>query len=145
MPKGAGKRKKGAKRGKPPAEPYKVFISHSSSEKWIARQIAKEIGALGVETWLDEKDIKGGDVWPDKIMQGIDACNEGLVLVSAKSAKSWWVAYEIGGLRAQRKIVTPVLNDVKIETLPSIKDVQAIDLNEFEKFLEQLKARLNLE
>ena len=142
MPKGAGKRKKGARKAAPAAAPYMVFISHSSSEKWIARQISKEIKALGAETWLDEKDIKGGDVWPDKIMQGIDACQEGLVLVSAKSVMSWWVAYEIGALRGQRKIVTPILNDVDVKTMGSIKDVQAIDLNEFEKFLEQLKERL---
>jgi hypothetical protein len=143
MPKGAGKRKKGARKAAPAAASYMVFISHSSSEKWIARQISKEIKALGAETWLDEKDIKGGDVWPDKIMQGIDACQEGLVLVSAKSVMSWWVAYEIGALRGQRKIVTPILNDVDVKTMGSIKDVQAIDLNEFEKFLEQLKVRLN--
>jgi hypothetical protein len=76
-------------------------------------------------------------------MQGLDACQEGLVLVSAKSVMSWWVAYEIGALRGQRKIVTPILNDVDVKTMGSIKDVQAIDLNEFEKFLEQLKVRLN--
>src|SRR5918911_2046442 len=105
MPKGAGKQKKAAKKGKPPAARYKVFISHSSSEKWIAQQMSKEIEALGAETWLDEKDIKGGDIWPEEIMKGIDACNEGVVLVSAKSAKSRWVAYEIGALSAQRKIV----------------------------------------
>ncbi len=139
MPEDAPKREKDAQQGK---DRYKVFISHSSSEKWIARQMSKEIEALGVETWLDEKDIKGGDIWPDKIMKGIDACNEGVVLVSAKSAKSWWVAYEIGALGGQHKTVTPILNDVSAKAMGSMRNVQAIDLNEFDKFLEQLKKRL---
>lgn len=57
--------KKARKRGGklPATEPstYTVFISHSSKEKWIARQISKEIMGLGAKTWLDLKDLRSGD------------------------------------------------------------------------------------
>jgi hypothetical protein len=33
----------------------KVFISHSSLDKWIARRIAADLADLGIETFLDEK------------------------------------------------------------------------------------------
>jgi hypothetical protein len=43
------------------APPYVVFISHSSSDSWIANQMSKEMEALGAETWLDTMKLLGGD------------------------------------------------------------------------------------
>jgi hypothetical protein len=38
-----------------------TFISHSSQDLWVARQIAAEIRRLGAETFLDMADIAHGD------------------------------------------------------------------------------------
>jgi TIR domain-containing protein len=89
-----------------------VFISHSSHDRWIAQVIAEKIESLGAICRLDEKDLEGGDVLVAEIIQGIDACNEALVLISPPSVHSQWVAFEIGGVRAQHKRVTPILNNV---------------------------------
>lgn len=63
----------------------KVFISHSSKDRWIARQISQEIEAKGrkwgIRTFLDERDIKGGDSIPDTIRTEIRDCDEFLVLI----------------------------------------------------------------
>lgn len=48
------------------APSYVVFISHSSVDIWIAEQIDKQIRELGATTWLDKKDLKGGDVMKAK-------------------------------------------------------------------------------
>src|SRR5260370_34649938 len=98
---------------------YVVFISHSSYDAWIARTIADQIESLGGECWLDEKDLEGGDVIPDKIIRGIDACHEAIVLISPNSVNSQWVSFEIGGVRAQQKRVTPILKNVKPEEIIS--------------------------
>ena len=120
---------------------YQVFISHSSFDKWIAQQLAKEMAALGVKTWLDEKDLAGGDILVQKILKGIQACQEALVLVSPKSLESQWVAFEIGAARSRKKRVTPVLINVPPEALKVAVDLKAIDLNDLDKFLAQLKER----
>ena len=130
------------KKARASTSPYLVFISHSSKEAWIANQISKELEALGARTWLDSKDLRGGDIWQEKILGAIDNCQEGLVLVSPDSVNSWWVAFEIGALSGQRKTVTPILNGVDPKGMASMRDVQAIDLNEFDKFLAQLKGRM---
>jgi 3-methyladenine DNA glycosylase AlkC len=39
----------------------KVFISHSSHDKWVARQMSRMLVQKGHVTFLDEKDIKTGD------------------------------------------------------------------------------------
>lgn len=122
--------------------PYIVFISHSSYDSWIAKVISEHIRALGAQTWLDEKDLEGGDIIVQKIIQGIDACTEALVLISPKSIKSQWVPFEIGAVRGQHKRVTPILNNVDPTAMEPMKDVKAIDLNQFDGFLRQLKRRI---
>ena len=104
--------------------------------------IAEKIQSLGAECWLDEKDLEGGDIIVDEIIRSIDACHEAIVLVSPNSVDSKWVTFEIGGVRAQHKRVTPILNNVGYDLLAPIKDVKGIDLNKFEEFLAQLARRI---
>ena len=91
---------------------YLVFVSHSSDDAFVARIITEKIQAIGATCWLDEKDLDGGDVIADHIIRGIDACDEAIVLISSNSVRSPWVSFEIGGVRAQHKRVTPILNKV---------------------------------
>ncbi len=93
--------------------------------------MAEKIQALGAECWLDEKDLEGGDIVVDDIIRGIDACHEAIVLVSPNSVNSKWDSFEIGGVRAQHKRVTPVLNNVRHDELAPIQDIKSIDLNKF--------------
>jgi len=104
--------------------------------------MAEKILALGAECWLDEKDLEGGDIIVDDIIRGIDACHEAIVLVSPNSVNSKWVSFEIGGVRAQHKRVTPILNNVRHDELAPIQDIKSIDLNKFEEFLAQLERRI---
>ena len=122
---------------------YTVFISHSYKEEWIARQIAKEIEALGAKTWLDLKDLRGGDEIRRSIKRGIRASQEAVVLLSANSITSQWVIYEAGITDGQGKRITPILNNLAgDETLAPLEGIKAIDLNEFEKFLVELAGRI---
>lgn len=121
---------------------YIVFISHSSLDAWIAKTMAEKVEALGATVWLDEKDLHGGDLVAEDIVKGISACHEAIVLISPNSVKSQWVSFEIGGVRAQHKRVTPVLNNVKPQQMVTMQDIKGIDLNRFDQFLAQLKRRI---
>jgi hypothetical protein len=143
MAKGTTKKKVETKRLQSPApSPYVVFISHSSYDTWIANVIADKITALGAQPWLDKKELAGGDVIREKIMRGIRDCKEAIVLISPKSVKSQWVAVEIGAVSVLRKRVTPILNHVSPDAMAPMEGIKAIDLNNFEDFLGQLKARM---
>jgi hypothetical protein len=127
------------------AEPitYTVFISHSSKESWIAQQIAKEIEALGANTWLDIKDLPGGDEIRRSIKRGIRASQEAVVLLSANSITSQWVIYEAGIAYGQGKRMTPILNNIAPdETIAPLQGIKALDLNDFDNFLVELTGRI---
>lgn len=121
---------------------YVVFISHSSVDLWIAGQMAKEIRAAGAKPWLDELEMEGGDQIRDRILRGIDACSEAVVLITPQSIKSDWVSFEIGAVSIQRKRVTPVLQYVSHDQLKILADTKSLELNRFDQYLTQLKQRI---
>ena len=122
---------------------YRVFISHSSRDAWIARQIGKEIEAVGAKKWLDEHDLKGGDDVRNNIIAGIRACREVVLVLSPASVQSHWVSIEIGAALGQRKRVTPILNNVSATEMGPLQGIRALLLNEFDDFLVDLKRRLD--
>jgi hypothetical protein len=127
-----------AKRKPAESSAYTVFISHSSKERWIAGQISKEIKTLGAETWLDLKDLHGGDEIRRSIRRGIRASHEVVVVISANSITSQWVIYEAGIADGQGKRTTPILNNLTADDVPApLQGIKSIDLNDIDNFLKQ--------
>jgi len=121
---------------------YLVFISHSSKDRWIARQMARLIEEQGIQTFLDEKDIQGGDLISETIRKKIQECDELLVLLNSYSAESDWVKFEIGAAWVLRKRIVPIVDNVSAEQMPVLPEqVQAVDLNDFDNYLEKLAKR----
>lgn len=125
-----------------PAPPYVVFISHAARDSWIAGVLAEKISALGAEPWLDVKDLEGGDVVVEKILEGLDACHEAVVLISPHSVESQWMVFEIGAVWGQHKRVTPILNNMSADAIVPLRGVKAVDLNSVGQFLTELGRRV---
>jgi hypothetical protein len=49
-----------------------VFLSHSSCDKDVVREIANRLKSDGVRMWFDEREIKPGDSIPAKIEDGLE-------------------------------------------------------------------------
>ena len=121
----------------------KVFISHSSRDKWAARRISDDINRLGVETFLDEKDIETGEAIDETISVHLKECDECLLLLSPSSLNSHWVLIEIGGAKALGKRLVPILLHIGVNDMPSpIAKHLARDINEIEKYYEEVQNRL---
>jgi TIR domain len=72
-----------------------AFLSHSSTDKPIIRQLAADLMANGIGVWLDEHQIQVGDSIPEKISQGLANSDFFLIGLSDSSAKSQWVQKEL--------------------------------------------------
>jgi hypothetical protein len=120
----------------------KIFISHSSHDKWIARRISQDLEALGVTTFLDEKDIETGDSIDDSIQEHLKECDEIVMLLSPSALDSHWVLLEIGGARVLGMRLVPILLHVGANDLPApLSKGLARNLNEIEKYYEEVKRR----
>jgi TolB-like protein/tetratricopeptide (TPR) repeat protein len=57
------------------AEPsHAVFLSYASQDAEAARRIADALRQGGIEVWLDQSELRGGDSWDASIRRQIKAC-----------------------------------------------------------------------
>jgi serine/threonine protein kinase len=79
-----------------PAQQVKVFLCHSSSDKLAVRQLYRQLRAINVLPWLDERDILPGQDWDFEIRRAIRASQAILVCLSQSSiTKRGYVQREI--------------------------------------------------
>ena len=81
-----------------PVEYHSLFISHSSFDKDFARKIYRDLRALGVSCWLDEKEILPGDYILEEVDRGIKLWDRLLLVCSRNSlgpTTGWWVEQEL--------------------------------------------------
>jgi hypothetical protein len=126
---------------------YLIFISHSMRDQWVARQMARVIerncGQFGVVTFLDEKDIEGGDNIHEAIRKNIKECGEFLVLLTRRSISRPWVLIEMGAAWSHHKRIVVVIDDVRPEEIPDITlPYKAVDINKFDDYVAEVKRRV---
>ena len=120
----------------------RVFISHSGRDRWIATQLDRNLQSIGVETFLDEKDIQGGDRITERVRVEITRCDETLIVLSSASQQSDWVKAEIGAAWVLGKRIVILLDKLSPRDIPQIvSDYKAFDLNDAERYFEEVKNR----
>lgn len=127
-----------------------VFVSHSSQDTWVAKQIAKEIAARKAKPFLDEADIDVGAEFEEDILDFLDNAHELLVLFTPWSLERPYVWAEIGAAWIKRIPIIVVLHGLKpsdFQAHPStpvfLKKRDIINLNDIEEYFGQLERRVN--
>jgi hypothetical protein len=72
-----------------------VFISHSSKDALIARQLAHRLSEAGLDVWIPEDKILPGDNWAKKVGQALEESDLMVVLVTRQAFESEWLKEEI--------------------------------------------------
>ena len=60
-----------------------VFLSYASEDRAAARALRDTLAAAGLEVWLDEEELAGGEAWDAKIRNQIRTCTYFMPLISA--------------------------------------------------------------
>ncbi|MEO8061130.1 MAG: toll/interleukin-1 receptor domain-containing protein [Pseudomonadota bacterium] len=60
-----------------------VFLSYASQDAAAALRICAALRDAGIEVWFDQSELRGGDVWDQKIRQQIRKCSLVIPIVSA--------------------------------------------------------------
>jgi len=93
----------------------KVFISYSSVDEPLAKEIEGTLEATGISAFRDKKDIDWGDDVLERVAKGLTDCSAVVVIVSPASLKSQWVPFEVGHAMALGKKVLPFLAHPSID------------------------------
>jgi TIR domain len=65
---------------------HAVFLSYASQDAEAIQEICEALGAAGIEVFLDQSELRGGDAWDQKIRHEIHDCAHFIPVISAHTA-----------------------------------------------------------
>ena len=132
-----------------PLDKLLVFVSHSSQDTWVARQIARAIESSGAEPFLDEAEVDAGADFEEDILDFLERAHELVVLLTPWALDRPYVWAELGAAWGRRIPIVALLLGItpsELQKRPGtpvfLKKRDLLQLNEVETYLEQLKARV---
>jgi hypothetical protein len=78
---------------------YDVFLSHSSKDKPVVRELAHRLRKDKLRVWFDEWEPKPGDSIPAKNEEGLKGSRVLVLCMSANAFGSNWAQLEAGTFR----------------------------------------------
>ena len=102
------------------AQPGAVFLSYASQDSEAALRICSALRAGGIEVWLDQSELRGGDAWDRQIHERIHDCRLFIALISAQTE-----ARDEGYFRREWKLAVDRTHDMsekKAFLLPVVID-----------------------
>jgi hypothetical protein len=107
----------------------KIFFSYARADSEFTLKLAKDLRSAGVDLWMDQLDIAGGDRWDSAVEKALKDCPCLLVVLSPRSVNSTNVMDEVSVALEEKKKVVPVLyrpSDVPFR----LKRLQYVDFTE---------------
>jgi TolB-like protein/Flp pilus assembly protein TadD len=101
-----------------------VFLSYAREDTDAAKRIADALRAFGVEVWFDQRELRGGDTWDEKIRGQIRTCTLFVPVISARTQ-----ARREGYFRREWKLAVERTHDMA-EGVPFIAPVVIDDTAE---------------
>jgi len=65
---------------------HAVFLSYASQDAEAAQKICQALRSAGIEVFLDQSELRGGDAWDQKIRREIQDCALFIPVISANTA-----------------------------------------------------------
>ena len=108
-----------------------VFLSYASQDAAAAARIAQALQAAGLEVWLDQSELRGGDAWDRQIRSRIHDCRLFIPVISANTEardegyfrREWKLAVDRTHDMAEKKtFLLPVVIDQTSERGATVPD-----------------------
>jgi TolB-like protein/Tfp pilus assembly protein PilF len=99
---------------------HAVFLSYASQDAQAAQRICDALGAAGIEVFLDQGELRGGDAWDQKIRHEIHRCALFIPIVSQHTQerlegyfrREWKLAIDrTHDMAEQKPFLVPVVID----------------------------------
>ena len=108
-----------------------VFMSYASEDAAAATRICSALRQVGVEVWFDQSELRGGDVWDQRIRREIRDCTLFMPVISSNTASrregyfrlEWDLADQRGHMMARdRAFIVPVCLDATKEGVTDVPE-----------------------
>jgi len=75
--------------GKRATKDYDVFLCHNSRDKKIVKQIGEQLIERGILPWLDEWEIRAGELWQDALEAQLKNVKSAAVFIGPRRVGPW--------------------------------------------------------
>jgi len=108
-----------------------VFLSYAREDAEAARRIAEALRGFGVEVWFDLSELRGGDVWDQKIRRQIRECALFVPVISSHTQareegyfrREWRIAVDrTHDMAENRAFIVPVIVDDTKESVANVPE-----------------------
>ena len=108
-----------------------MFLSYASQDAEAAQKISEALRAAGIEVFLDQSELRGGDVWDEKIRREIHDCALFIPVISVNTASrhegyfrlEWDLADQRSHMMARSRVfVVPVCLDATTEAAADVPE-----------------------
>lgn len=72
-----------------------IFISHSTTDDAFVKQLREQLEQFGEQTWVDSRELSGGDDLDGRIEREIRSARHFIVVLSIDALSSGWVQREV--------------------------------------------------
>src|SRR5437899_12700419 len=73
----------------------RIFLSHAQSDRRLAKILAKDLSAAGLEVWFDAEEVPPGHNCAREAANALEKSDAMVVIVSPAAARSTWVRREV--------------------------------------------------
>ena len=115
---------------------YDVFISHASKDKLdYVDNLKNSLDKLRINVFYDKDTIEWGDMWKDKILEGVAKAEFAIIVISENFFGREWTELVLNEFLHRQnsngqKIILPILYNIDDEQLreryPDVADIQAL-------------------
>src|SRR5215813_8309158 len=108
-----------------------VFLSYASQDAEAAQKICEALRAAGIEVFLDQSELRGGDAWDQKIRREIHDCALFIPVISVNTTSrhegyfrlEWDLADQRTHMIARNRVfVVPVCLDATTEAAADVPE-----------------------
>lgn len=94
--------------------PKRMFISHASVDKPLARSLAEQLSRSGFDVWLDEHTVSPRESWREAVSPRLDSSDVFVLLITENSQHSPWARLESSEILKRawaddEKLVVPII------------------------------------
>ena len=87
----------------------RVFLSYAQPDQALAKLLAKELKAEGIDVWVDFQELLPGDNWPLEIGRAMESCDAIVFLMTRSSVESDLfrseIAFALTGRRFKGRLI----------------------------------------
>ncbi len=121
---------------------YDVFLSHANADKiTFVEELKRSFDKLGISVFYDKDTLKWGDNWKQKIVEGLNNCDFGVIVISESFFGREWTEKELRTLlsrqnKSGQKIILPIIYNITLKDLVAhykkLADIQFLDASQYD-------------